>query len=418
MGDQPVNIADANGMPSGARDNEDGSASARPRVLCVDDEVRVLEGLGHHLRKRYEVFSATSGEAGLELIASEGPFTVVLSDQRMPQMNGASFLGKVRRLAPDTTRMLLTGYSDIESAIAAVNEGQVFRFLTKPCPPDQLRSAFEAAEKQYRLVTAERVLLEQTLHGAVKTLTDLLALANPLAFGRAARIRQTVSDVAAALEIEERWPLEVAAMLSQLGSIALPETTAKKLYCGEDLTPEETQMVARMPSVTEALLASIPRLEVVRAILSRATSQTPSRRHRSDSKGDAQGSQVELSGALLRIAVDYDAIESKGLDPQTASDTMRGRGQVYDAKLLEFFLRTRGSATAGQEIVEIPLASLRTGMVLADDLRATNGVLLVTRGFEVTQGFLEKARNYRPGFVQEPLRVVIRASNPTKNSAP
>ena len=95
----------------------------------------------------------------------------------------ARYAGKdrepLRQAAPDTTRMLLTGDADLQSAISAVNEGQIFRFMTKPCAPYQLRLAFEAAVAQHRLVTAERVLLEQTVHGAVKTLTDILSFLNP-----------------------------------------------------------------------------------------------------------------------------------------------------------------------------------------------------------------------------------------------
>jgi DNA-binding NtrC family response regulator len=117
-----------------------------------------------------ESTTATSGKAGLERLSSDGPFAVVVSDMRMPEMNGAAFLAQVRERAPDTVRVLLTGQADLDSAIAAVNEGQIFRFLTKPCAPEMLISSLRAAEEQHRLITAERVLLEQTLHGAVKAL--------------------------------------------------------------------------------------------------------------------------------------------------------------------------------------------------------------------------------------------------------
>jgi len=158
-----------------------------PKILCVDDEPLILEGLTRQLRRNYQVKTAVGGEAALAVLEKESPFAVVISDMRMPGMNGAEFLKRSLKGWPDTVRMLLTGQTELDAAISAVNEGNIFRFLTKPCAPDALTSALTAAVNQYRLVTTERVLLEQTLHGSIKTLTDILALAQPTAFGRATR---------------------------------------------------------------------------------------------------------------------------------------------------------------------------------------------------------------------------------------
>lgn len=105
----------------------------KPRILLVDDEPNVLSALARQLHPLYQVSLTPSPEEGLLLLEREGPFAVVLSDMRMPKMDGATFLKHVRERSPDTIRLLLTGHADLESAIAAVNEGQVFRFLTKPC---------------------------------------------------------------------------------------------------------------------------------------------------------------------------------------------------------------------------------------------------------------------------------------------
>src|SRR5262249_28179570 len=156
-------------------EKKETAKEARPGVLCVDDEPQVLEGLELHLRSRYRVTTATSGKQALEILASGKPFAVVISDMRMPEMDGATFLGLVRQGAPDSWRVLLTGHSDLDSAVAAVNEGQIFRFLLKPCPPATLLKAVQASEEQHRLVTAERVLLEDTLQGSIRVLADILA---------------------------------------------------------------------------------------------------------------------------------------------------------------------------------------------------------------------------------------------------
>src|SRR5579872_5364165 len=107
--------------------------NTRASILCVDDEPRVLDGLTRVLRRDFVVSTALSGADGLALLSQGGPFAVVMSDMRMPVMDGATFLQNVRQTSPDSTRVLLTGQTEIESAIAAINRGNIFRFLLKPC---------------------------------------------------------------------------------------------------------------------------------------------------------------------------------------------------------------------------------------------------------------------------------------------
>ncbi|MBV9949331.1 MAG: response regulator, partial [Myxococcales bacterium] len=118
--------------------------ATKPRVLCVDDEPNVLEGLALSLRRGHDVVTAGGGEAGLEILGRDPTIAAVVSDMRMPGMDGATFLGKARALAPDATRVLLTGQTELDAAITAINEGRIFRFLTKPCPPAVLVPAVEA----------------------------------------------------------------------------------------------------------------------------------------------------------------------------------------------------------------------------------------------------------------------------------
>ena len=190
--------------------------TSKPVILCVDDERNVIEGLKLNLSKQYTVLTAVSGREGLEILAKRDDVAVVVSDMRMPEMDGAQFLAEVRRKAPDTVRTLLTGYSDIDAAIRAVNEGQVFRFLMKPCSPEHLIATIAAGVQQYRLITAEREVLQKTLVGSVKALVEVLALTNPMALGRAVRLRDRIRKVATTLALEQPWRVEVAALLSQL----------------------------------------------------------------------------------------------------------------------------------------------------------------------------------------------------------
>jgi len=238
-----------------------------PRILCVDDEPRVLDSLTLTLRREYEVHIAASGEAALGILKKSGPFAVICTDMRMPVMSGAVLLKTVMQQYPETTRILLTGEPGRDAAVDAVNEGQIFRFLTKPCAPEQLKAALAAAVKHHHLVSSERVLLQETLIGCIKALIDVLAITNPVAFGRASRVKRTAIEFAESLGYKNFWQLEAAAMLSQLGYLSLSVGLAEKLYYGQRLTTEEQQLADAVPQVAQRLLSHIPRLEPVLQIL-------------------------------------------------------------------------------------------------------------------------------------------------------
>jgi response regulator RpfG family c-di-GMP phosphodiesterase len=371
-----------------------GHTGLRPRLLCVDDEPHVLEGLRDVLCRRFDVRVATSGVEGLELLQREpDEFAVVISDMRMPQMAGAEFLRAARTVAPDATRMLLTGHADLEAAIRAVNGARLFRFMTKPCDAQELIAACTAAVDQHRLQTAERDLLEQTLRGSVDALAEVLALANPVAFGRGGRVKELAGKLARAVELPNWWEVEVAAMLAHIGAVTLPQPTAEKLYAGAPLTAAETDMVARVPLVTRGLLSKIPRLEGVIEILTRyAEPFAP----------DLESS-IPVGSRVLRIASDYADLEAEHADTDIALGAMRGRG-VYDEELLRAFAGLVGAGLSAP-VREASVGDLSVGMMLVEDVRSVGGVLLVARGQRVTEQLIERLMNLTTGFVREPLRV-------------
>jgi response regulator RpfG family c-di-GMP phosphodiesterase len=382
-------------------------AKLRPRVVCVDDEPHVSAGLALHLRRRYDVEIATSGPAGLELLDRLPEAAVVISDMRMPQMNGAEFLAKALAAHPNTTRILLTGYSEVDAAIQAVNYGQVFRFLVKPCPPPELLRTVDAAAELHRLTRVERELLEKTLHGAIKMLSEVLAISNPVAFGRGARIKQLVTGLADKLGDAERWQAEVAAMLSQLSTITLPNETAEKLYYGAPLSSEVQRMVERAPDISEQLLAHIPRLEIVRAIL--AARGEPYRGPPA-AELSAEEKTIRRGAELLKAASDFDTLEAQGMAGAKALEALKGRTDQYNPDVLGALQALCGSQHSEDCIRDVSLAALRPGMVFATDVKMTTGTLFVARGYEVTESFLERIRNFRPGSVKEPFRVSIRST--------
>lgn len=378
-----------------------------PRVLCVDDEPRVVQGLAVHLRRGYEVLTAHGGEEALEKLKTAGPVAAIISDMRMPGMDGAALLAKVRSLYPDTVRILLTGEPGRDAVVSAVNKGQIFRFLAKPCPVDDLLACIEAAVDQHRLITAERVLLQHTLVGCIRALIDVLALTNPVAFGRASRLRQQAMAFAAHLGCAEGyWQLESAAMLSQIGFLSLPSELVEKIYYGERLTPEERVLAEAVPEVAANLLGHIARLEPVLQILAALT-------YSNEQLARLGDGTIGAAARILLLVIDFDALTSKGHTPDTAVQLLQQRAERYGEKLVKDFATHLGTMSGDTQAVEIPLRLARPGMVILQDVRTELGTLLVARGFEVSERFIERMKNFGPGLLAE--KVVVRV--PAKQSA-
>jgi CheY-like chemotaxis protein len=389
-------------------------APVLPLILCVDDEPAVLDGIMLTLRRRFQVLTAPSGKVALEMIEQHREkLAVVMSDMRMPNMDGATLLTQVRARCPDVVRILLTGHADLTAAISAVNDGQIYRFLTKPCLPLTLIAALESAVEHRRLVNAERELLEQTLHGSVKALVEVLAMTSPAAFGRATLVKECANTIMTELGLTERWQVEVAAMLAPLGSMTWPNETAERVSAGKPLTPDDQRMVEQAPAITDQLLQHIPRLEVVREILlgvgkAPKISATPL----------AQRTVTEVGVHVLRVATDLIAIEARGESRSAAVDLIRSREGRYDLGVLAALEKMRGAAVAGgDEVRELPLALLRVGMVFAEDVRMVSGTLLVAKGSAITFAFLERMKNFQLDAVAKQFRVIVKTSPPSASVA-
>jgi response regulator RpfG family c-di-GMP phosphodiesterase len=375
------------------------SNEKRSHVLCVDDETRVVEGLRLHLRRDYEVHTALGGEEGLRKLKELGGAAVVISDMRMPGMDGATFLKRVMHTYPDSTRILLTGEAARDAAVRAVNEGQIYRFLTKPCPPEQLKAAVDAAVIQHRLLNAERMLLQETVIGCIQALVDVLGIVNPIAFGRASRIKRLAMQFAESLGCSGFWQLEAAAMLSQIGYVSLPSELVDKLYYGERLTPEEQLLAEGVPEVAGKLLLNVPRLEPVMQILD-AVRATDDQLHK---LGDGT---VGLGARILQLALDYDTLLARGQSAEVTIETLFAKESRYGRSLIEKFAALVGAATATREILKIPLHKVQPGMVIMEDVRTHLGTLLIASGFEVSSQFLERLRNLGASVLAEQVSVI------------
>lgn len=366
------------------------------KVLFVDDEQNILDTFRVTLRKRFEVTTALGPEEGVKAVQHQGPFAVVVSDLKMPKMDGVTFLTVVRDLSPDTVRIMLTGMAEVEAAIRAVNEGHVFRFLTKPCPMDVLAKALEAALKQYRLVTAEKELLRGTLRGSIRVLTEALSLANPEAYGRSQRIKKLVSRIAGAVDLKMSWELDLATMLSHLGCMALPRKLLEDLASGRPLSEEELKLYNSHPMVGVGLLEHIPRLEPVTAIIG-------------EQNKDLHPLQPE-GARLLRIATDYELFASQGVSPDDVLGKMLTCKGCYDPRLLKGLEK----ALAEEGVYarkRVTMRELKENMILDQDVVTREGLLLLAKGAELSESIILRLVQASKTFdILEPVAVLLPAS--------
>lgn len=373
------------------------------KILFVDDEPNVLQSVKRQLHKRFFLQIAESGKEALRIMRDEGPFAVIVSDMRMPQMNGVELLSRIKDLYPETVRLMLTGNADQETAMEAVNAGQIFRFLTKPCPTATLVTALALALRQYRLITAEKELLQKTLKGCVNILTEHLAVANPLAFSSGLRVKEYMVSIAESLHLSNLWQYEMAALLSQIGCITLPGNVLSKVYAGHALTQDEADMYKKHPLVGASLLENIPRLEKVAKMIELQLT-------RFDEYDDVLiGSQVEevLAGAqILKVVNDFDKRLFRGEDRKEALIGMRKQKGAYKSEILEILERIKAKKIGG--ILNLKVSQVSEGMIAAEDILAKNDVLIIPKGQTITKSLLHGLGNFSKQVgVVEPIRVRI-----------
>jgi response regulator RpfG family c-di-GMP phosphodiesterase len=376
------------------------------RILCVDDDPAILDAYRRNLRKIAEIDVAASGEEALARMAEHGPYAVAIVDMHMPGMDGVQLLTRVREAAPDTVCMMLTGADDLRTAMSAVNEGHIFRFLAKPIPPTELVAAIAAGIHQHRLVTAERDLLEKTLAGSVRVMTEILSMVDPDSFGRAQEQRDLLRAVCERLHVADVWEIEVAAMLAGIGNVTIPPVVTLKARVGKELTPIEKDMLARVPEVGSRLLGNIPHLEKVARIVLYQNKDWEGRGFPVDG---VAGEEIPFGARLLRVLRDLGQLEATGIDRARAVGTMRNKPGVYDPKLVEAvaLIALTKPAAAARAVRSATMRELRPGMILGADLTTIDGKVLIGSGQALSETLLDRLRNFaRISGIKEPITIV------------
>lgn len=401
------------------------ATSEPPRILCVDDEPSILSALKRVFRPHgYQVFTANSGREGLELLEREA-VDLVISDMRMPEMDGARFLEQVRERWPESKRILLTGFADIESTVAAINRGKIWCYISKPWSDQELIATVDQAVEHRRLAAenarlndltqrqneelkelnasleqkvAERTAqlaealksvetahgqLRQTFLATVQMFSGLVELRGGKLAGHSRRVADTARRLAEQMNLSEaeQQSIFLAALLHDIGKIGLHDKLLNTPF--NSLTQQERKEMMTHPLKGQQLLMAVEQL---------AEAATLVRHHHELFNGKGYPDQlvglaIPLGARILALANDYDALQCGTLtlrehSPIEAQQLIqKERGLRYDPAVVDaFFAMLIEEARKHPQELNLRVAQLKPGMVLSRDLLHSDGYTLLPKG--------------------------------------
>jgi hypothetical protein len=286
----------------------------------------------------------------------------------------------------------------------------------KSSPPDRSagalvpRTAAPRSEPDPALVAelrAERSRRVATVQGAVRALAQLLAVVDPVSYTQALRVQATALSLARQTDPDpDLFAIESAAVLRPLGALSLAQDLQERAEQAEPLPREDADVLASVPRLTDRLLAPIPGIEEIRSLIL-LWHHLPLPPEWTDLFGTARLAALRLRAAILRIAATYEVLLGRGMTRAEALGLLRNEAAPGDLRLAESLALLHADAGPALEMRSLPVARLRVGMVIAEALYTQNGQLLVNRGFEITESFLERVANFRRGFLREPVQVIL-----------
>ena len=376
------------------------------KILIIDDDLRLLSSLQRSLGRDYEITFAASPLAAQDLL-SKTTFAVVISDMQMPGMSGIELLCQIKENHPDTVRILFTGHADQQTAVNAINQGEIFRFLVKPCAIDQLTKALNDALRQHQLITAERELLEKTLLKTVQTLAQILAMMRPAAQQRANRLKLLCCQLAKALNQPDIWFFEMTALLSHIGCLNVPEGHLNSYLTNLPLSDEEIALLESHPAMAEELLRQIPRLEEVARAIGLQTQANSSFETTTD--GDIE-ERTKLAAQILHVALEFDRLSYyQRVSFSKIILHLKLRQDDFNLMIVSRILKPK-SLIKDHVQLQIEAKDLLLNMVLLENIYSKSGVMLVAKEQELTEFMLIGIRNYAEHIgVTEPFAVLAPA---------
>ncbi|MEN0109609.1 MAG: response regulator [Planctomycetota bacterium] len=352
------------------------------RVLFVDDDQMLLSSMERCLGLKFDLETALSGPEALRKIEDGPPFHVIVTDMRMPVMDGIQFIQRARELSKHSVYLMLTGNQDVETAVRAVNDGQVTRFLNKPTDPADIAAAIEMGARQHELESNERELLNKTFVGAVGILADVMETLQPDLLGRAGRAEQFLEAIRARTGATPQWEYKIAAKLSLVGYAMLPGEVSGP--------PQSARALARLAeacTTTARMVDRIPRMTQVSQII-RMVPTTDGDVPVLTPRGE--GDVAQIGATLLRIAMLVESLSHNGVDPEQAEKDIRDALPNVHEPLLAAAMEVYPSQGSDSDGVPVAIADLLPGMVLHHNLVRTDGATLLRAGRRLSETHLEK----------------------------
>ena len=379
-----------------------------PTILCVDDEPNILSSLRRLFRPHgYRVLVAESGAAGLALLEQE-QVELVISDMRMPQMDGAQFLEQVRLRWPDTMRLLLTGYSDVQSILAAINRGEIHRYITKPWDDNDillivrhalerrdleqlaarqneelrlLNASLEAkVEARTREIAKANERLKSNFITTIKILASMIEMRDANLAGSSRRVADIARRIAVkmGLDAKETQEVFIAGLLHDIGKVGFPDDMLSVPV--NKLSGERLGQFRRHPTRAAELLMPLEDLKGVSAILA-------AQAERFDGQGFPHGKtgfSIPLGARILALAADYDNLQhgvmvERELRPDQAKQLVYdSTGKRYDPSVVDAF-RQLIDGYSPEAVHDLPVLTgeLVPGMTLSRDLVTREGLMLL-----------------------------------------
>lgn len=374
------------------------------QVLFVDDEPEVLTAYEMRLGRRFPILTAINADQAIEHLRGE-KVGVVVADMKMPGRSGIDLLADVKQISPETVRMMLTGIADLKIAMEAINHGEVFRFLQKPCPPDQLAASIHAGLEQYGLIIARKELLNGTLTGSVGLLADVLSICAPSIFSRLAQVRRRVRELARRLCGTCSWELECAGAICLIGYVGLSDALIEKIGEGAYLSETEAEEVGQQAEIGARLIRRIPRMDKVANIVQYQRKNYDGTGFPRDS---VSGDEIPIESRILSVCLDANAMELQGVPAEQALAVMDMRRGTYCPKVLrECAIMILGRAPV-PESAQLRLQDIRPGLVLASPVYTEDGGILILAGTTLTEVMCERLRTFsrKSSGVREPISVM------------
>lgn len=384
------------------------------RILIVDDEQATLNLFSSVLKDRYSIETTQSAEDAIDILRADSSFSVIVSDVYLPGMSGIDLLKQCAKLSPDTVRVSLTGAPDRGTVVDSVNEGNVFRFVSKPVRVDVLAEIIEAAVQRYEGQRVERDLMETTVRTSVNLLLEVLATLDPLSFELSQRVRGSVRVFARAMKLPNVWELELAASLARIGTVALPPEIVRKAGRKQSLTAREAELFGQVPHLGSQLLKQIPRMDrVAQSIRYQAKNFDGS----GNPRDELARSSIPLGARLVRLFTDRALLEVDRVVGDAAHRAMAARDGAYDPALLEasfqhFPDNILSSAIVDEHVRMVGADQLQPNATLVAEIRNVDGVLLVAAGTRLTPLIVQRIQTHVTlGTVKGPFGVRIAKSD-------